>query len=209
MRIAGARSAGNRVIEVRNPYTNALVGTVPKASVDDIRGAFATARAYRARLTRYERSEILNKASGLIRARAEAISDLITAECGIGKKDSRYEVGRACDVFTFAAQRRAGGRRPDLLVRPDAARQIAQGVHAARAAARRDLRDHAVQPPAEPGRAQGRAVHRDQQPHGAEADGEDAAVRAAAGRHSLRSRTAAGNVLGGHGRSRGKSPTRC
>ena len=38
----------------------------------------------------------------LIRARGEAISDLITAECGIGKKDSRYEVGRACDVFTFA-----------------------------------------------------------------------------------------------------------
>ena len=103
MRIAGREVGGNRVIEVRNPYTNALVGTVPKASVDDIRGAFAAARAYRARLTRFERSEILNKASGLIRARAEAISDLITAECGIGKKDSRYEVGRACDVFTFAA----------------------------------------------------------------------------------------------------------
>ncbi|MDE2004524.1 MAG: phosphonoacetaldehyde dehydrogenase, partial [Betaproteobacteria bacterium] len=31
------------------------------------------------------------------------ISDLITAECGICKKDSLYEVGRACDVFTFAA----------------------------------------------------------------------------------------------------------
>ena len=103
MRVAGREVGGNRVIEVRNPYTNALVGTVPKASVDDIRGAFAAARAYRARLTRFERSEILNKASGLIRARAEAISDLITAECGIGKKDSRYEVGRACDVFTFAA----------------------------------------------------------------------------------------------------------
>ena len=102
MRIAGREVGGTRVIEVRNPYTKALVGTVPKASVDDIRGAFAIARAYRARLTRYERAEILNKASGLIRTRAEAISDLITAECGIGKKDSRYEVGRACDVFIFA-----------------------------------------------------------------------------------------------------------
>ena len=103
MRVAGREVGGNRVIEVRNPYNNALVGTVPKASVDDIRGAFAAARGYRARLTRFQRSEILNKASGLIRARAEAISDLITAESGIGKKDSRYEVGRACDVFTFAA----------------------------------------------------------------------------------------------------------
>jgi acyl-CoA reductase-like NAD-dependent aldehyde dehydrogenase len=79
MRVAGREVGGNRVIEVRNPYTNALVGTVPKASIDDIRGAFAAARAYRARLTRFERSEILNKASGLIRARAESISDLITA----------------------------------------------------------------------------------------------------------------------------------
>jgi aldehyde dehydrogenase (NAD+) len=102
MRIAGKEVGGARVIEVRNPYTNALVGTVPKASVDDLRGAFAIARGYRTKLTRYERSEILAKASALIRARAEAISDLITAESGIGKKDSRYEVGRACDVFTFA-----------------------------------------------------------------------------------------------------------
>jgi aldehyde dehydrogenase (NAD+) len=102
MRIAGKEVGGNRVIEVRNPYTNALVGTVPKATVDDVRSAFAIARAYRPQLTRYDRSEVLRKAAELIRARAEAISDLITAECGIGKKDSRYEVGRACDVFTFA-----------------------------------------------------------------------------------------------------------
>jgi aldehyde dehydrogenase (NAD+) len=102
MRIAGKEVGGSRVIEVRNPYTNALVGTVPKATIDDVRSALAIARAYRPQLTRYDRSEILRKAAELIRARAEAISDLITAECGIGKKDSRYEVGRACDVFTFA-----------------------------------------------------------------------------------------------------------
>jgi len=102
MRIAGRESGGDRVIEVRNPYSGALVGTVPRATVDEVRGAFAIARGYRARLTRFERSEILAKAAGLMRANADAISDLITAECGICKKDSRYEVGRACDVFTFA-----------------------------------------------------------------------------------------------------------
>ncbi len=75
---------------------------MPRATVDDIRGAFAIARGYRAKLTRYQRAEILGKAAALIRARGEAIADLITAECGICKKDSRYEVGRACDVFTFA-----------------------------------------------------------------------------------------------------------
>ena len=32
MRIAGDLVGGDRVIEVRNPYTGAVVGTVPKAS---------------------------------------------------------------------------------------------------------------------------------------------------------------------------------
>ncbi len=102
MRIAGEPVGGERTIEVRNPYSGALVGTVPKATVDDIRRAFAIARGYRATLTRYERSQIMYRTAELIRARGDAISDLITAECGICKKDSLYEVGRACDVFTFA-----------------------------------------------------------------------------------------------------------
>ena len=42
------------------------------------------------------------RAADLIRARSGEISDLITAECGMCKKDSLYEVGRACDVFIFA-----------------------------------------------------------------------------------------------------------
>jgi len=102
MRIAGEHVGGERVIEVRNPFTNAVVGTVPKATVDDLRRAFSVAAAYRAKLTRYERSEIMYRAAALIRERADAISDLITAESGLCKKDTLYEVGRACDVFTFA-----------------------------------------------------------------------------------------------------------
>ncbi len=102
MRIGGERVGGSRVIEVHNPYTGAVVGTVPKASVEEIRRAFAIARAYKPTLTRYQRYEICRRTAEIIRSRAEAISDLITAECGIGKKDSRYEVGRACDVFVFA-----------------------------------------------------------------------------------------------------------
>jgi putative phosphonoacetaldehyde dehydrogenase len=102
MRIAGERVGAARTLEVRNPYTGAVVGTVPRASVEDVRRAFSIARAYRPRLSRYERSAICRKAAEIIHARAAALSDLITAECGICKKDSLYEVGRACDVFTFA-----------------------------------------------------------------------------------------------------------
>jgi len=102
MRIAGERIGGLRTIDVRNPYTGALVGTVPKATVGDIRRAFAIARGYRSQLTRHDRYRILHRTAELIRARAAEVSDLITAECGICKKDSLYEVGRACDVFVFA-----------------------------------------------------------------------------------------------------------
>ena len=102
MRIAGERVSAARVIEVRNPYTGELVGTVPRATVEDVGRAFSIAKAFRPRLTRYERYSICYRAAQAIRARADELSDLITAECGICKKDSLYEVGRACDVFTFA-----------------------------------------------------------------------------------------------------------
>jgi len=102
MRIGGVRVGRDRVLEVHNPYTGALVGTVPMASVDDVRHAFSVARAYKPRLTRYERYRICQRAAEILASRAEELSDLITAECGICKKDSLYEVGRARDVFTFA-----------------------------------------------------------------------------------------------------------
>jgi putative phosphonoacetaldehyde dehydrogenase len=102
MRIAGELVGGARTIDVHNPYTGHVVGTVPKATVAEVRRAFAIARSYKATLTRHDRYRILHRAADLIRSRTEAISDLITAECGICKKDSLYEVGRACDVFVFA-----------------------------------------------------------------------------------------------------------
>jgi aldehyde dehydrogenase (NAD+) len=102
MRLAGERAGGERTIDVHNPYTGALVGTVPKATVDEVRRAFAIARGFRPALTRHDRYRILYRAAEIIGNRADEISDLITAECGICKKDSLYEVGRARDVLVFA-----------------------------------------------------------------------------------------------------------
>lgn len=103
MRIAGERVTRDRVIEVRNPWTAEVVGTVPKASVDDVRRAFAIARPYRSTLSRHQRSSLLLKAAALLRARVDEASDLITLESGLCKKDSVYEIGRVCDVLTFSA----------------------------------------------------------------------------------------------------------
>jgi putative phosphonoacetaldehyde dehydrogenase len=102
LRIGGARVATERVSEVFNPYTRALVGTVARASVADVRGAIGIARSFRSPLTRYERYRICYQTADALRARTEEIANLITAESGLCKKDSIYEVGRACDVFIFA-----------------------------------------------------------------------------------------------------------
>ena len=103
MRIAGERVDNPRRIEVLNPYTEEVIGTVPKATVEDLRRAFAAAAAFRSPLTRYERSAVLRRTAELIAARREEIADLITAESGLSKKDSLYETGRSFDVFNLAA----------------------------------------------------------------------------------------------------------
>jgi putative phosphonoacetaldehyde dehydrogenase len=107
MRIAGetvgAERGGERSIEVRDPYTRRLVGVMPKATVAEVRRALEVARAYKARLSRYERARILDAAAGLVRARSAQIAALITAESGLSLKDSTYEAGRVADVLTFGA----------------------------------------------------------------------------------------------------------
>ena len=104
MRIAGRKVDADGVIEVRYPYTDAVIGTVPAGTAAHAREAFAIAANYQPKLTRYERQKILLKtAEGLV-ARRDEISDIITLELGISKQDSLYEVGRAFDVFTLAGQ---------------------------------------------------------------------------------------------------------
>ena len=102
LRIGGARVATERQREVVNPYSGALIASVAQASVDEVRRAIGVARAFRSPLTRYERYRICYQTAAALRARTEELADLITAESGLCKKDSLYEVGRACDVFVFA-----------------------------------------------------------------------------------------------------------
>ncbi|MEX0695079.1 MAG: phosphonoacetaldehyde dehydrogenase [Rhodospirillales bacterium] len=104
MRIAGEHVDSAERIEVLNPYDGSVVGTVPNADPSQIADAFKKAAAYKPNLTRYERQQILMKTAELLVKRKEEISDVITAECGISKKDSLYEVGRAFDVFHLSGQ---------------------------------------------------------------------------------------------------------
>src|SRR6187431_1070807 len=103
LRIAGEKVAGERHFEVRNPFSGAVVGSVPKATLAQVREAFNVAQSYKPTLSRFERSNILNKAAALVRERTAEIAALITVESGLCLKDSTYEAGRVADVLMFGA----------------------------------------------------------------------------------------------------------
>lgn len=104
MRIAGRLVATDEVVEVCNPYDDSVVGTVPAARPEHVRDAFAKARAFKPKLTRFERQRILQTTAELLRDRKDQFARLITAEAGLSWKDSLYEASRAYDVWSFAAQ---------------------------------------------------------------------------------------------------------
>jgi len=104
MRIAGRLAETGETIEVRNPYTGGLVGTVPAARPEHVREAFAKARAFRSTLSRFERQRILQRTAELLRDRKQDFARLISAETGLCWKDALYEASRAYDVWSFAGQ---------------------------------------------------------------------------------------------------------
>ena len=104
MRIGGRKVDADGVVPVHYPYTNEVIGTVPAGRAEHAAQAFAIAAAYKPKLTRYERQQILFRTAELIRGRRDQLSELITLELGLSKKDSAYEVGRAYDVYSLAGQ---------------------------------------------------------------------------------------------------------
>ena len=107
MRIAGRKVGAGRTdqrsIAVHNPFTEQVIGTVPKATLEEVREAFAIAHACQPQLTRYERAAILNRAASLVSQRLGEVAQLISAESGLCIKDARYEAGRVSDVLLFGA----------------------------------------------------------------------------------------------------------
>ena len=104
MRIAGKKVDTEKTIKVEYPYTGEVIGSVPEGRAEHANKALEIAANYVPKLTRYERQKILqNTAEELVR-RKDEISNVISYELGISKKDSLYEVGRAFDVFSLTAQ---------------------------------------------------------------------------------------------------------
>ena len=106
MRILGQCIGAGRQpsIDVFNPFSGERIGSVPKATLDEVRQAYEWAHTYRPTLTRYERAGILNRCAALVRERVDDIARLITAESGLSINDAVYEAGRVSDVLLFGAQ---------------------------------------------------------------------------------------------------------
>ncbi len=103
MRIGGEVVFADGVIEVTYPYTNEVVGTVPAGNGEHAKRAFEIAANYKSKLTRYERSQILQRAGELIGKRRDYLAKWLTLELGICHQHAIYETKRAQDVFQFAA----------------------------------------------------------------------------------------------------------
>ncbi|MBO9477864.1 phosphonoacetaldehyde dehydrogenase [Shimia sp. R11_0] len=103
MRIDGKVVFTEDTIPVLYPYTNEVVGTVPAGTAEHARQAFEIAANYTPKLTRYERSQILHRASELIGERRDYLAKWLTLELGICHQHAIYETKRAQDVYQFAA----------------------------------------------------------------------------------------------------------
>jgi putative phosphonoacetaldehyde dehydrogenase len=101
--IAGQAVTTDAWVDVLNPWNNERVGRVACATSAHLNAAIHAHLTPHEPLTRYQRSQILNRTRNLLEARREEFAQLITAEAGLCLRETRYEVGRACDVFAFAA----------------------------------------------------------------------------------------------------------
>ena len=103
MRIGGEVVFTDKVIEVKYPYTDEVIGTVPAGTAEHAAQAFEIAANYKSKLTRYERSQILQRAGELIGEKRDYLAKWLTLELGICHQHAVYETKRAQDVYQFAA----------------------------------------------------------------------------------------------------------
>jgi succinate-semialdehyde dehydrogenase/glutarate-semialdehyde dehydrogenase len=108
-------SASGRRIDVVNPATGAVVGTVAYAGEHDLSQLVeAATRGFRVwrHTTAFERAVVMRKASAILRERADVIARLMTLEQGKPLAEARTEVINAADTIEWFADegRRTYGR---------------------------------------------------------------------------------------------------
>ncbi|MGH8021072.1 MAG: aldehyde dehydrogenase family protein [Opitutaceae bacterium] len=101
--IAGEAVRDGAQLEVRNPWNGVAIGSVTTIDRAQLEKAIGSHLAAGPALTRFERGTILHRARAMLEERREEFARLITRESGLALRETRYEVGRACDVLAFSA----------------------------------------------------------------------------------------------------------
>lgn len=112
--INGEWVTNSRVLEVKNPYDDSVIDTVPLASKADIDKTLSGLQAgfeEMKELTSLERSEILHRTAKLIKENEEDLVRTLAAESGKLLSEARTEVYRSLVVVGLAAEetKRIGG----------------------------------------------------------------------------------------------------
>lgn len=127
--IAGDWIDKPRKIEVRNPYDNGVIDTVPKADAADLEKALAFAERgakAMAKLSSYERWKILRKAADMMAARNEELGQVISKEEGKIIAEGRGEASRAVETMMGSAEeaKRIHGETVPLDADPTGSRKL-------------------------------------------------------------------------------------
>lgn len=112
--IGGQSIKTDDYLNVRNPYSGVIIHKVYKAGMEEAKRALKAAEDVRRELSclpSYVKSDILLKASQIIKERNDELARLITIESGKPIKESRTEVERASLTFNVASEetKRIGG----------------------------------------------------------------------------------------------------
>lgn len=94
-------------IDVRNPYNNELIDTVPAGDKSDVEAAFRAAEEgskINRDLPVHKRISILYKTAEIIRSRQEEFSRTIATEGSKTIREARKEVSRCIDTMTISAE---------------------------------------------------------------------------------------------------------
>ncbi len=110
----GAASDG-RTLDVQNPATGEVIGTVACVTRADLDRALAAAeRGFRVwrKVSPFERGKVLREAARLLRERAPRIAELLTTEQGKPLAEAMAEINGSADIIDWFAEegRRTYGR---------------------------------------------------------------------------------------------------
>ncbi len=107
MHIGGEWIDKSEKIEVLHPFDGSVVDTIPKGDLNDVEKAIDTAERgakIMAKMTGYERYEILHKVAELMVERTEELARTITLEEGKILAEARVEASRASEIIMLSAE---------------------------------------------------------------------------------------------------------